>query len=85
VGWGFDSLGYSTGTQTLQYDGGPLCYANCDRSSTPPALNVGDFSCFLNRFAAQDPYANCDASTEWPEINIQDFTCFVNRFAGGCP
>src|SRR5262249_12430591 len=30
------------------------CYANCDASTTPPVLNVADFSCFLNRFAAGD-------------------------------
>ena len=28
------------------------CYANCDGSTTAPVLNVLDFSCFLNRFAA---------------------------------
>ncbi|MFN0134371.1 MAG: GC-type dockerin domain-anchored protein, partial [Phycisphaerales bacterium] len=27
-------------------------YANCDASTTPPILNVNDFVCFLNRFAA---------------------------------
>lgn len=29
-----------------------LCYPNCDGSTTPPVLNVLDFACFLNRFAA---------------------------------
>ena len=28
------------------------CYANCDHSTTAPCLNVLDFSCFLNAFAA---------------------------------
>ena len=28
------------------------CWANCDNSTTAPVLNVLDFSCFLNRFAA---------------------------------
>ena len=27
-------------------------YANCDGSTAPPVLNVIDFTCFLNRFAA---------------------------------
>ena len=27
-------------------------YANCDASTTAPVLNVLDFTCFLNRFAA---------------------------------
>jgi hypothetical protein len=27
-------------------------YANCDKSTTPPVINVADFSCFLQRFAA---------------------------------
>jgi hypothetical protein len=31
------------------------CYANCDGSVTPPVLNVLDFTCFLNRFAAGCP------------------------------
>src|SRR5437763_420412 len=30
----------------------PPCYANCDASTALPILNVNDFSCFLNRFAA---------------------------------
>ena len=60
------------------------CYANCDGSTTPPALNVLDFACFLNRFAAGDPYANCDSSTTPPVLNVLDFACFLNRFAAGC-
>lgn len=28
------------------------CYANCDSSTVAPALNVADFVCFLNQFAA---------------------------------
>jgi DNA-binding beta-propeller fold protein YncE len=64
---------------------GDVCYANCDGSATPPVLNVLDFSCFLNRFAANDPYANCDGSTTPPILNVLDFSCFLNRFAAGCP
>jgi len=63
----------------------PTCYANCDASTTPPVLNVLDFSCFLNRFAAADTYANCDGSTTAPVLNVLDFACFLNRFAAGCP
>jgi hypothetical protein len=61
------------------------CYANCDASTTAPVLNVLDFTCFLNRFAAGDTYANCDASTTPPVLNVLDFTCFLNQFAAGCP
>ena len=61
------------------------CYANCDGSTTAPILNVLDFSCFLNRFAAGDAYANCDGSTTAPVLNVLDFSCFLNRFAAGCP
>src|SRR5262249_10960840 len=64
--------------------GGPVCYANCDNSTTVPCLNVQDFGCFLNRFAGNDPYANCDNSTTPPVLNVQDFGCFLNRFASGC-
>jgi hypothetical protein len=60
------------------------CYANCDGSTAPPVLNVGDFTCFLQRFAAGDAYANCDQSTAPPVLNVGDFTCFLQRFAAGC-
>ncbi|MFN0132457.1 MAG: GC-type dockerin domain-anchored protein [Phycisphaerales bacterium] len=62
----------------------PTCYANCDASTTPPALNVNDFICFNNRFAAGDTNANCDGSTTPPTLNVNDFTCFLNQFAAGC-
>ena len=62
----------------------PACYANCDNSSTPPILNVNDFVCFQQKFAAGDPYANCDGSTIQPVLNVNDFVCFLSRFAGGC-
>jgi len=61
------------------------CYANCDDSTGLPLLNVNDFVCFQNRFAAGDPYANCDGSTTPPVLNVNDFLCFVNQFAIGCP
>jgi hypothetical protein len=63
----------------------PPCYANCDGSTVAPILNVGDFTCFLQKFAAGDPYANCDASTVAPVLNVGDFTCFLQKFAAGCP
>jgi hypothetical protein len=33
----------------------PPCYANCDNSTTPPVLNVGDFTCFLQKYAQGCP------------------------------
>ncbi len=60
------------------------CYANCDGSVTAPILNVADFTCFLQRFAAGESYANCDNSTAMPTLNVADFTCFLQRFAAGC-
>jgi hypothetical protein len=60
------------------------CYANCDGSTLAPVLNVADFSCFLQRFAAGDPYANCDGSTQPPLLNVADFACFLGQFAAGC-
>jgi len=65
--------------------GAPVCYANCDASTSPPVANVADFTCFLQKFAASDPYANCDNSTSPPVINVADFTCFLQKFAAGCP
>jgi hypothetical protein len=67
------------------WGGAVTCYANCDNSTVSPILNVGDFTCFLQRFAAADPYANCDGSTVNPILNVGDFTCFLQRFAAGCP
>jgi hypothetical protein len=63
---------------------GGACYANCDGSTNQPILNVADFTCFLTKFAAQDPYANCDGSTTEPILNVADFTCFLSKFAAGC-
>jgi hypothetical protein len=71
-----------------------VCYANCDTSTVPPILNVEDFTCFINEFAAGQSlppaqqvahYANCDASTVPPVLNVADFACFINAFAAGCP
>jgi hypothetical protein len=69
---------------TISVNAGASCYANCDNSTTPPVLNVLDFSCFLNRFAAGDTWANCDQSTTPPVLNVLDFACFLNAFAAGC-
>jgi hypothetical protein len=60
------------------------CYPNCDNSTVAPILNINDFQCFINKFAAQDPYANCDGSTNPPILNVNDFQCFLNAFAAGC-
>jgi hypothetical protein len=77
---------YSLGTGFIAVvTGPPPCYANCDGSTTPPVLNVLDFSCFLNKFAAGDAAANCDGSTTPPVLNVLDFSCFLNEFAAGCP
>jgi hypothetical protein len=62
----------------------PICYVNCDASTAAPILNVNDFACFLNRFAAGDTGANCDNSTTVPVLNVLDFSCFLNKFAVGC-
>ena len=69
---------------TFSLTGTYVCYANCDGSSVAPILNVNDFQCFLNAFAAGSPYANCDESTYPPVLNVNDFQCFINRYAVGC-
>jgi hypothetical protein len=61
------------------------CYANCDGSTTPPALNVLDFVCFQNRYSQGSSDANCDGSTMPPVLNVLDFICFQTRYAQGCP
>jgi hypothetical protein len=70
---------------TVVTPGEPECYTNCDNSTSPPVVNVNDFICFANRFAAGDTYANCDQSTDAPVLNVNDFVCFQNAFAAGCP
>jgi len=62
-----------------------VCFANCDCSTVSPTLNVADFGCFLQKYAAGDPYANCDASTQPPTLNVADFSCFLQKYAAGCP
>jgi hypothetical protein len=64
---------------------GNSCYANCDGSTAAPILNVNDFICFQQKFAAGDSYANCDGSTAAPILNVNDFICFQQQFASGCP
>jgi uncharacterized membrane protein len=81
---GYGSFAGQGGVWIATLPGG-ACYANCDASTTAPILNVGDFACFVTRFAAGDPYANCDQSTAAPVLNLADFTCYLQRFAGGCP
>jgi hypothetical protein len=76
--WGIDNF-----IVTI-HNGTTPCYPNCDASTTAPVLNVADFSCFLNHFAAGDSYANCDGSTTAPVLNVADFSCFLNAFAAGC-
>jgi hypothetical protein len=76
---------FNMGWRISIVNGTPACYANCDGSTTAPVLNVLDFNCFLNSFAAGASYANCDGSTTAPVLNVLDFNCFLNRFAAGCP
>jgi hypothetical protein len=81
-GWHIDGLSI---TATTAGCSNPTCYANCDGSTASPVLNVADFTCFLQRFAAGESYANCDGSTVSPVLNVADFTCFLQQFATGCP
>ncbi len=82
-GWEFDvPLGVDEITLLQR---GPACYANCDGSTSGPALNILDFACFVQKFALGVPYANCDGSTTPPILNVADFQCFLNAFVAGCP
>ncbi|MCA9278305.1 MAG: hypothetical protein H6815_06570 [Phycisphaeraceae bacterium] len=55
------------------------CYADCDGSG---ALNIFDYICFGNEYAAGNAYADCDGSGT---LNIFDYICFGNEYAAGCP
>lgn len=85
LGGTFLTLNGTSSPNIAELVGCPACYANCDRSTAAPVLNVNDFLCFQLRFAAGDSYANCDGSTTPPVLNVGDFVCFMNSFAGGCP
>ncbi len=63
----------------------PECYPDCDTSTGRGVLDIFDFLCFGNRYAANDPYAcNCDFTG--PGVcDIFDFLCFGNAFSAGCP
>ncbi len=63
----------------------PACWADCDHDSGPGILDIFDFLCFGNLFAAGDPYAcDCDESTGRGVCDIFDFLCFGNAFSQGC-
>jgi hypothetical protein len=61
LGWGNGASGGSSDVQVqnINPDGTlgttAVCYSNCDGSTIPPILNVNDFTCFLNRYAAGCP------------------------------
>jgi hypothetical protein len=57
------------------------CYADCDNSTIHPRLNVEDFTCFINKFASDDPYADCNQDGQ---RTIADFACFIQRFSENC-
>ena len=50
----FDTAGVHSSRAVARWQCAP-CYPNCDGSTTAPVLNVADFSCFLNQFAAGCP------------------------------
>jgi hypothetical protein len=90
---GFGSSISFSGVDVAIGGGQPPCYANCDQSTTAPILNVDDFTCFINQYAAAQSlppaqqvthYANCDGSTVLPALNVDDFTCYINQYAQGC-
>lgn len=62
------------------------CYADCDTSTGVGVLDIFDFLCFQNLFAAADPYAcDCDTSTGPGVCDVFDFLCYQGRYAAGCP
>ena len=86
--WTVNEAGFVFRGRELSFslDGTPIlgaCYANCDASTQPPVLNVGDFTCFLQKYTAGDAYANCDGSTQAPVLNVGDFTCFLQKYTAG--
>ncbi len=61
------------------------CYADCDTTTGLEVLDLWDFLCFGNRFAAGDGYAcDCDTTTGMGVCDVFDALCFLNAFAAGC-
>jgi len=71
-----------TSPHVLQLVGCPNCYADCDLSGS---LNVNDFICYINKYAAKAPEAECDSSTTAPTMTISDFVCYISKYTAGCP
>ncbi|MFG0282913.1 MAG: hypothetical protein ACF8R7_00685 [Phycisphaerales bacterium JB039] len=55
------------------------CYADCDESGS---LDLFDFLCFQNAYAAGEPYADCDQSGS---LDFMDYLCYMRAFGFGCP
>lgn len=73
-------------TRVIMHVGSGVCYPDCDTSTGVGVLDIFDFLCFGNRFAAGDPYAcDCDTTTGPLVCDIFDFLCFGNEFNAGCP
>jgi hypothetical protein len=62
------------------------CYADCDQSTGIGTLDIYDFLCFSEDFAAGNLYAcDCDQATGFGVCDVLDFLCFGNSFYAGCP
>ncbi len=54
------------------------CNADCEGDCD---LDIFDFLCFQNEWAANSTYGDCENDGDW---DVFDFLCFQNLFAGGC-
>jgi len=74
-----DQLGDQSGSATVfSLNCADACAADCDGNGE---LNVLDFICFQNEWAAQTDAGDCDDSGAY---DVLDFICFQQRFAEGC-
>jgi hypothetical protein len=79
-----DCAGQDTGTIVavvleITGSGGATCYPDCNHDH---ALNVNDFVCFSQAFAASNmAQADCNHDNQ---LNVNDFVCFSQAFAAGC-
>jgi hypothetical protein len=75
VGFGFDSLAYSTGTYTLRYT---VCPADFTGDGI---LDFADYLEFLNLFEADDPRADLNGDGL---VDFADYLEFLDEFDTGC-
>lgn len=79
AGYGHFGPGFGTSRGFVLVPIDSTCYADCDTSGS---VDIFDYICFGNEYAAMAQYADCDSNGTW---DIFDYICFGNAYSTGCP